>query len=338
MTDELNIQRLVSYITGNCSKKEQELVEQWLGMSDDNRMLFNDFKQAWASSAAVSQSCLIDIDKAWENFKKRANFVEPNPIITAEDNKQFNIKSILVSVARIAALVVVLFGLYLLFDKENKVEYNNYCATAIQPDSPFVLPDGSNVFMNKGAEIEYPEQFSSDVRNISFKGEAFFDVSHNPQKPMVIAVGNVRVKVLGTSFNLCNYIDSDEITVHLETGKVLFYSVDDIDGSILEQIILHPGQKGIYNKNTGLITKQQTCNHNYMAWKTGVLEFVNAPLTDVINVIESTYRINVDSEISLSSYHLSARFNNETPESIFESLQIIYGFNYEIVDNSVLIY
>jgi len=338
MTDELNIQRLVSYLTGNCSKKEQELVEQWLGMSDDNRMLFNDFTQIWSSTAADNSSCLFDIEKAWVNFINRSNFGEAIPIKTVENNKQFNIKSILVNVARIAALVVILFGLYLLFDKENRVEYNNYCATAIQPDSPFVLPDGSNIFMNKGAEIEYPEQSSSEVRNINFKGEAFFDIAHNPDKPMIIAAGNVRVKVLGTSFNLCNYIDNDEITVHLETGKVLFYSVDDIDGSIQEQVILHPGQKGIYNKNTGLITKQQTCDNNHLAWKTGALEFINAPLPDVIKALENTYKIDVVSEISLSSYNLSARFNDETPESIFESLRVIYGFNYEIVDNSVLIY
>ena len=338
MTDELNIQRLVSYITGNCSKKEQELVEQWLGMSDDNRMLFKDFKQAWASSAAVSQSCLLDIDKAWENFKNRANFGETIPAKTVENTKHFNIKGFLVNTARVAALMVVLFGLYFLFDKENPIETQRYIATVTQSGSPFILPDGSNIILNKGAEIEYPKQFSSDVRSINFKGEAFFDIAHNPHKPMIIAVGNVRVKVLGTTFNLCNCEYSDKITVYLETGSILFYSVDDVDGSIQEQIILNPGQKGIYNKKTGLITKQQTYNNNHLAWKTGVLEFINAPLPDVIKALENTYKINVVSEVSLSSYNLSARFNNETPESIFESLQIIYGFNYEIVDNSVLIY
>ena len=338
MTDELNIQRLVSYLTGNCSKKEQELVEQWLGMSDDNRMLFNDFKQAWASSAAVSQSCLIDIDKAWENFKNRANFGETIPAKTVENTKHFNIKGFLVNTARVAALMVVLFGLYFLFDKENSIETQRYIATVTQSGSPFILPDGSNIILNKGAEIEYPEQFSSDVRNINFKGEAFFDIAHNPDKPMIIAAGNIRVKVLGTTFNLCNCDDANKITVYLETGSILFYSVDDIDGSIQEQIILNPEQKGIYDKNTGLITKQQTGNNNHLAWKTGVLEFINAPLTDVIKALENTYKINVVSEISLSSYKLSARFNNETPKNIFESLQIIYGFNYEIVDNSVLIY
>lgn len=338
MTDELNIQRLVSYITGNCSKKEQELVKQWLEISVDNRMLYKDFKQAWVSSATVSESCIIDIDKAWKDFKTRANFGETIPAKPIKNYKNTSIKGFLVNTARVAAALVILFGLYFLLGKDNSIETQQYIATVTQSGSPFILPDGSNIILNKGAEIEYPEQFSSDIRNINFSGEAFFDIAHHPHKPMIISVGNVRVKVLGTTFDLCNCEDSDEITVYLETGSILFYSVDDVDGSIQEQIMLTPGQKGIYDKNTGLITKHQTNDNNHLAWKTGVLEFINAPLPDVIKALENTYKINVASEISLRSYNLSARFNNETPESIFESLQIIYGFKYKIVDNSVVIY
>ena len=68
------------------------------------------------------------------------------------------------------------------------------------------------------------------------------------------------------------------------------------------------------------------------------LEFVKAPMPDVIQVLEKTYKVEINSQISLLDNLLTARFNNETPESIFESLQIIYGFNYEINDNSIMIY
>jgi len=337
MDQEYNIQQLVSYLTGNCTKKDQKLVEQWLNISDDNMLMFNEFKQVWESSTIVNQSYLIDIDKAWSDFKERAAFNELVPVEVVE-NKPSDMRSIMVNAARIAALIVILFGIYFVFDNVNKVETYSYTTAVAQGNSPFVLPDGSNIIMNEGAEINYPEQFSTDVRNVRFTGEAFFDIAHNPQKPMIIAAGNVRVKVLGTSFNLCNCKHSDEITLYLETGKVLFYSVNDIDGRVQEKIILHPGQKGVYNKNTGLITKYQFDNNNHLAWKTGILEFVNAPLTDVISALENTFRINVISEISLNNYHLTARYDNETPESIFSSLQIIYGFNYKIDNNSILIY
>lgn len=336
MNQELNIQQLVSYLTGNCSLKEQESVEQWMTMSKENALLFDEFKQVWDLSVVNSDSCFIDIDKSWNNFKERANFIEESEIQKVNSNIGIKIKGFLYHTARLAALIIVVLGLYWVFNNDKPVKIINYTATSVQSDSPFVLPDGSNITLNKGAKIEYPEQFSSDIRQLSFEGEAFFEVVSNPKKPMVIALENVRVKVLGTSFNLCNYYNSDEITVYLESGKILFYSLDN--GSVQEQIILYPGQKGVYDKNTGLITKQIFTDNNHLAWKTGELEFVNAPLTDVIKVLERTYKIKISSEAAINDCSLTARYSNETPESIFESLQIIYGFNFEINNDSVLIY
>lgn len=302
--------------------------------------MFDEFKQVWDLSVVNNDSSFIDIDidKSWNNFKERANFIEESEIQKVNSNIGFNIKGFLYHTTRLAALIIVVLGLYWVFNNDKPVKIINYIATSVQSDYPFVLPDGSNITLNKDAKIEYPEQFSSEIRQLSFEGEAFFEVVSNPQQPMIIAMENVRVKVLGTSFNLCNYYNSDEITVYLESGKILFYSLDNEDGSVQEQIILYPGQKGVYNKNTGLITKQIFTNNNHLAWKTGKLEFVNAPLTDVIKVLERTYKIKISSEAAIDNCSLTARFNNETPESIFESLQIIYGFNFEISDDSVLIY
>lgn len=337
MSRELDIQQLVSYLTGNCSKKSEEKVEQWLTMSNENMMLFDDFKQVWDATAVKNDPCLIDIDKTWEDFKTRTNFNETQTVEAAESKKLFNLISFRYYSTSIAAAILIVFGLYFLVDKEKPVEIFTYTAEIAQLDAPTILPDGSNVTMNQGASMEYPERFSEDTRQINFTGEAFFDVVSNPAVPMIIASDNVRVKILGTSFNLCNDSNSDKITVYLETGKILFYSVDENDGSIKEQIILYPGQKGIYNKNTGLITKQNFINSNHLAWKTGALEFVKAPLTDVIKVLEKTYKVDINSQISLADKLLTARFSNETPESIFESLQIIYGFNYKINGDAIMI-
>jgi len=335
---EFNIEQIVSYLTGNCSKDEQEIVEQWINLSKDNALLFEEFKQVWDLSTVKRDSCIVDIEKSWNNFKELAHFDEEVHIEIEKTSVGISVKGMLYHATRIAALIIIVLGLYWVFNNDQPVKTINFTSTIAQVDSPFVLPDGSDVTMNNGASIDYPEQFSTDVRNLSFKGEAFFDVVSNPAKPMVIALDNVRVKVLGTSFNLCNCKHSDEITVYLETGKILFYSLDETDGSVLEQIILYPGQKGIYNKNTGLITKHQFTDNNHLAWKTGSLEFVNAPLTDVIKVLEKTYEVKISSETPLVDYSLTARFNNESTESIFESLQVIYGFNYEITDNSIVIY
>ena len=336
MNKELDIQQLISYLTGNCSSDEQMKVEQWINLSEENKMLFDEFKLVWENSGSNVDSFLIDVDKSWSKFKVLADFKEEIDATTIVDTKKT--RNVFLSISSVAAVIVVLFGLYFILNMNQEVKDLSFTATTTQNDSPVLLPDGSKVIMDKGAKIVYPEQFASDIRNLNFKGEAFFEVTSNPEKPMIIASDNIRVKVLGTSFNLCNCNNSNEISVYLETGKVLFYSIDNTDGSVLEQVVLLPGQKASFNKTTGLITKQNYTNNNHNAWKTGALEFVKAPMSDVITVLEKTYKIKIDSDESLRDYLLTARFKDETPESIFETLQIIYGFSFEIEGDTVKIY
>jgi ferric-dicitrate binding protein FerR (iron transport regulator) len=330
---DFNIQHLVSYLSGNCSKTEQEMVKEWISLSDDNMLLFEDFKKVWDTTTVENEVCKVDINKSWDKFKVLANFEED---VVLSHPKSVN-RGFIYYATRIAALFLVSFGIYFLFNSEKTIETVKYSSVVEKKNSAVVLPDGSKVTVKNGVEMDYPISFASNTRDVNFRGEAFFEVVSNPEKPMIIAADNVRVKVLGTAFSLSNIDDNDEITVYLESGKVSFYSVDE-EGNILEQIILKPHQKGVYNKVSGLITKNEVTDNNHIAWKTGALEFVQAPLTDVIDVLEHTYDININSKSDLGDLMLTARFDNETPESILESLKVIYGFKYEIRGNIVSIY
>lgn len=162
----------------------------------------------------------------------------------------------------------------------------------------------------------------------------FFNVTSNPDKPMIIATDNVRVKILGTSFNLRNEKDSDIITIHLEEGKVLFYSVDENE-QILEQIKLLPGELGIYNKKNATITKEVFNNSNYKSWETGTLDFVNAPLDEVIKTLEKTYNVSVNVNVPIDSYYLTAHYSHKSPNSIFDSFEMIFGLKIDQKDGIV---
>ena len=330
MSKELEIQRLISYITGNCTESERLTVELWINSSEENRSLYSEYKLIWNSSKVEKNPVLVDIDSKWDEFKMRTDFDNDN----VEKSRSL-FRTILVNAGRVAAVIVFLFSIWLMFDKEELPESMSYSTETAQLAEPFLLPDGTEVTFNKGSEVVYPEFFTNGIREIEFRGEAFFDVEHDADNPMVIVTGDIRVKVLGTSFNLCNYEESDEIILYLQSGKVQFYSVNPKTEEILEQVILVPGERGIYNKLNGSISKGTFNGANHLAWKSGILNFVNAPLSDVIKAIEYTYKLNISSTKDLNQYHLTARFENETPESILESLQIIYGINYSIEGNTV---
>ncbi len=328
MKEDFNIQLLVSYLTGNCSKEEQKQVEAWLSESPQNKAMLEEYRTVWASSGLNDSACLINIDRAWDDFKSKTNFDQAEEVETKRFIPVYRKRSFIYKAASIAAMFLLAISMVFVLNSEKKSQMLNYTSTATSSQNPLILSDGTKITFNDQSSLDYPENFEGNFRKVDFHGEAFFNVKSNPEKPMIIASENVRVKILGTSFNLCNEDNSDIITVHLEEGKVLFYSVDDNE-NILQEITLLPGEVGVYNKKTATITKNQFTNSNYKSWKTGALDFVNAPLSEVIKTLERTYNIEVNVSTPIDSYFLTAHYSNKNPRSIFDSFEMIFGLKIE---------
>jgi transmembrane sensor len=64
------------------------------------------------------------------------------------------------------------------------------------------LPDGSVVHLEKGSSITFPEYFGKKNREVTLKGEAFFEINHDAKHPFIISSSLINTTVLGTSFNM----------------------------------------------------------------------------------------------------------------------------------------
>lgn len=329
---------LVSYLTGNCSKDEQLYVENWINESSENMAVYTDLKKVWRYSEAKDIKQKFDVDNAWNKFRQNTIFdYAPEKGIRKTRKPRF--RKLAVYASSIAAAAVLLFGLYFVFNNfQSQPEILNYYSAVANADNPYLLPDGTTLLMNKGSEVSYPEKFDSDSRLLNFSGEAFFNVAHNPEHPMIISTGNVRVEILGTSFDLCNIPNTNEVTVFLETGKVKFYSVNNETGEMQNNIIVLPGEKAVYSKVTGEITKSEITNNNHLVWKTGVLDFVATPMPEILKVISNAYRMNIETDIPMEHFILTARYENETPQSIMEAMSVIFGIKYNIEGDNIHIY
>ena len=326
---------LSKYLSGNYSDEEKVSMDKWKSESADNQSLYNEYQKVWNFARSDDPNYTIDVDASWEELNKRIDQFELVSVDFENDNQRSK-KRFLVYFSRVAAVLIIAFGLFYLINRaaNQEPEYISFNAVEFSAD-PFILNDGSEVIFNKDSEISYPETFSEDTRTINFDGEAFFNVAHNAEKPFIIDAGEVQIEVLGTSFNLSAFPECDKIVLHLESGKVRFSSINVEDGSIREQLILLPGQKGIYSRSNGMLTRSHFENQNFQAWKTGILEFEKTPLDLVISTIEKTYHLNVVSENTFETLSLTARFDNETPESIFKSIQTIFGIEYVIDGETV---
>lgn len=123
--------------------------------------------------------------------------------------------------------------------------------------SYLTLPDGTEVWLNANSKIVYDEDFNEADRKVQLTGEAYFNVAKNENKPFTIQAGGLKVKVLGTVFNLRCYPDEDNIETTLISGSVAI-TIDDNPGNT-NTIQMKPGEKlSVHNRiNTASITTRR---------------------------------------------------------------------------------
>lgn len=149
------------------------------------------------------------------------------------------------------------------------------------------LADGTHVWLNAQSELIYPTRFSGSERRVKLKGEAYFDVTKNPDQPFLVETNGAEVKVLGTSFNVSGYEDESEAAVTLVEGSV---SVRVGDG---EHVQISPDEQITWNKYTKQIQKQTVDTHLYTSWIQGEYIFKEASLKDIFGKLHRWYDFSV---------------------------------------------
>lgn len=163
-----------------------------------------------------------------------------------------------------------------------------------------LLSDGTQVRLNAGSSLFYPQRFSRlfSRRDVYLDGEAHFDVAENSSQPFVVHVGNLKVKVLGTHFNVKAYPAEELVTTTLEQGKVKVYG-DKIAMTLL------PDEQAVYNRISGKMTKRSVDSGNYNQWMKGKLLFDQTPLKVIIADLQRRYDVSIKTTPAVD---LSRRF------------------------------
>ncbi|TKC58035.1 DUF4974 domain-containing protein [Pedobacter hiemivivus] len=150
------------------------------------------------------------------------------------------------------------------------------------------LADGTLVYMGPASTLKYPEQFSDSTRVIALKGEAFFEVAHNPQKPFIIHTQNIRTQVLGTSFKV-NAIKGRPFEVQVATGKV---RVDRVNPGQTEHLaVLTPGQQVTLSSLNSTAILGQVAVQDVRGWKNSKLVFKDQSIGEIAGQLERAYDV-----------------------------------------------
>ena len=182
------------------------------------------------------------------------------------------------------------------------------------------LPDGTQLWLNSGSRVFYPERFDGRDRRIRIDGEVFADVTKDRRHPFVVSASDVEVRVLGTQFSLKSYAENPNIEVALIEGSVAMRA-----GSPGKSVdyTLAPGDMIRYNRTSGSLETYRIDTETYGSWHSNRnLCFVNQSLSDIAADLERRFIVKSiieDSVLAAMQYYASF-INNESLERILRAL------------------
>jgi len=147
-----------------------------------------------------------------------------------------------------------------------------------------VLSDGTSVYLNAMSELTYPVRFSGKTREVTLKGEAYFEVSQTGT-PFRVKTSGMTVEVKGTAFNLNAYEENPTVVTTLVEGKVKVQSAKDPQ----KYIDLSPSEQAVFSPKDQSMTSEKVDVCLYTGWKDGKLIFYDDRLEDIMKKISRWY-------------------------------------------------
>ena len=198
--------------------------------------------------------------------------------------------------------------------------------------SSYTLPDGSKVWLNKNSWLAYNQKFGKRTRQVALKGEGYFEVNRDERRPFIVKMQNdLDIKVLGTTFNACNYPSLNKAEVILRSG-----SVQVSDNGRNEYVILKPNQKFTWNEGSAEISSVNAMN--CCRWFEHRLVFDNVKLKDILENLSHKYQTEISLNVgNLADKHMSMTIRDESVEDILDILTTLLPIRWRYQGAEIII-
>lgn len=296
---------LPRYCDGNVTTEERYLVEEWIAESEEHQKIVRQMYLINLSADTLSVMNRVQPEKALQKVNRRIRLSEA--------------KLWLYRLEQAAAILFLpLLGLYWFFPRTTEKEVR-WLTVQTNPGmtTQLTLPDGSHVSLNSESSISFPEVFIDQTRNVKLSGEAYFEVTKNPEQRFIVSTPHqATVEVLGTSFNVEAFAHDSTIATTLVEGAVRF----KYEG---KEVAIHPGEKIVYNRLKKQYETFKTNGVSESSWKDGKLIFSNTPFNEALHMLEKRYYVQF--KVSNPKYQQDAftgTFTNQRLDRILEIFQI----------------
>lgn len=182
-----------------------------------------------------------------------------------------------------------------------------------------VLQDGTIVQLNSDTRLKYPKKFGIFTRTVELWGEGYFEVAKEKDRPFVVDLGDINVKVTGTKFNVKAYTAESNLWVTLDEGGVL---LKDTKG---KEYLLHPGESAEYNRQSGACQISRPENMEQItSWRSKGLNFYLTPLKEIVKVLERQYDVHfIVPDSSLLDHRFTLSTNKVNVVDVLNDLEAV---------------
>lgn len=307
------------YILGKSSEEENQLIDQWIQQSHENKKRLFEEKDIWETYGYHSDRMNYEVNPEFSILKERLEYQKVKSTFSFE------------KILQIAALIIFVFGLgwssqFISFPESEQTEttMQEVFVPKGQVNQIF-LADGTRIWINSESKLTVPAVFASNERVVKLNGEAFFEVAKNINSPFRVEVNGQVIEVLGTSFNVRAYDNSNKIETTLETGQIKLRIGNQTS-------MLAPGEQSLFDKTKKELVISKVEPITYTSWKDGRYEFQNEDLIEVFKVVERWYDVEITyDENTFRGMHFSGVIKrNKDANHFLELLNISVPIRYSV--------
>ena len=213
--------------------------------------------------------------------------------------------------------------------KRDSIRYNSVTIPAGERFA-VILSDGTKVYLNSNSYIRYPVNFSGDTRDVTLVGRAYFDVAKS-KIPFIVNTSDMKVEVLGTSFDVESRKNGKSTSVILVEGSVKVLA----DG---QSRIISPDEKLSIDRFKRNISITNVDAKTLTLWKDGVLVLKDNTFDEMIESLCSWYGVEIiDNSTVPETERFNGRFDRENIATAVETIALSAKVGYRIEDGKLII-
>lgn len=311
---------IIRHIQGRLSKEEAECFYVWVS-NTANKKLYFETKMVYDSCITVPTT--YNLENSWKRLLQKREKCTVRPISFWQKAMPY------------AAVALIAFALSSMLFFFTNTDTEEISARYIGGDGLIadvvVLPDGTRVSLGSKTEFTYDKEYGKSKRIVYLKGEAFFDVAAQKDKPFIVKVKGQDIEALGTKFNVTGYVSDSLLTTTLVEGSVrLTTALQE------KRVTLKPNQQLVYNKKSNNLAVTEVDVSRVTSWTTGYYYFQKQTLEAILDRMSHIYgvQIFVSSEKLNSKVFTGTFYRGQSIRDIMDIIKISIPIKYKMGDDN----